>query len=147
MKSQRKRPVTAPEHLRLPLRVMLAELTHERLEVALAGAPDPKHCGHRVRVVNGQNPEWYRELCSRYTVRRRNRRKRLGKKHHDTRIRRKRIIQALTTLSSGRGAKSWYADDLLRAAEDLLEEWEEETRDAPAFESPAPEVPFEADDF
>lgn len=147
MKSHRRRTVTAPEYLRPALGAMLHSLREGRLDVGLATAPDPRHSGHRIRVVNGQNPEWYQELCSQYTVHRRNTRKRLGKKHHDTRIRRKRIIQALTTLHAGRGARSWYADDLLRAAEDLWEEWEEEAEDVPAFESPAPPVPFEADDF
>lgn len=49
------------------LRAAMAELGHElkrnRLDVVLAPAPDGYERGRMVRVVQGENPEWYQRLC------------------------------------------------------------------------------------
>lgn len=107
------------------MNVMLHSLRRERLAVGLAEAPEARHCGHLVRVVNGQNPEWYRELCEQYPSYRKHQRE----KHSQTRISRKRIIKALECLVKGKGSKSWYVRDLISAAEDVRED-DEEDREA-----------------
>lgn len=116
----------APVELIHTLKVMLGQLNHERLEVGLAAAYEAKHSGHKIRTVQNENPWWYQKLCSRHTVSRSNGRKRLGKKHHDTKISRRRIIQALTTLSSGKPARSIYAEELIELAVEQAALWEEE---------------------
>ena len=113
----------APEDLILYLRIMLAQLRRERLEVGLAEAEEQRHSGHKVRVVTGTNPEWYRELCSRYPSYRQHGRTR----HHQTRISRKRIIRALERLTQCKGARSIYAEDLIELAQ-LERERDEEER-------------------
>lgn len=117
--------IFAPLSLLTPLKAMMQDLRMNRLDVVKMPAPEPKHSGHGIRVVMNQNPEWYQELCSRHTVRRKNRRKRLGKKHHDTKIRRRRILEALAKLCAGIGTTSNYAFELLCLARDTLLEWEE----------------------
>lgn len=42
----------------------LGELDNRRLEVVLIPAPEPKHSEHKVRAVQGTNPDWYRSLCA-----------------------------------------------------------------------------------
>jgi len=106
---------------------MLTQLKKNKLEVGLGKAPESKHSNHSVRVINNTNPKWYQELCEKYpTTNRKNKLKRRGKKHHDTKIKRQRIIQALMTLSEGRMAQSIYANDLLELASDLQNQWKEE---------------------
>jgi len=118
---------TAPGSQQVTLAIMLTQLNKNRLQVGLAVAPEEAHSGHKIRVVDGTNPEWYQELCAKYlSTNRKNRKKRNGKKHDDTKIKRRRIIEALTLLSQGRMSRSIYAEDLLELARDLEEEWEEE---------------------
>jgi len=116
--------VTAPEELRLTLNIMLGQLKRQRLEVGLFAAEEQKHCGHKIRGVNNENPEWYKELCSRHTVNRTNKRKRYGKKHHDTKISRKRIMETLGRLGAGKESKSIYAEELLELAKEVKEEFD-----------------------
>jgi len=118
--------VVAPVELRQALKVMLGQMKHERLEVGLAVAPEGQHTNHKVRTVQNQNPWWYRELCSRHTKNRTSRYKRYGKQHHDTKIHRNRIVQALTILSSGKMAQSLYANELLAFAREQIELWKQE---------------------
>jgi len=42
------------------LQSMLYQLQSQHLDVILVPAPVPKFVGHKIRVVNTQNPEWYR---------------------------------------------------------------------------------------
>lgn len=43
-------------------RYLLADLRQNRLEVVLIPAQNPKHHSHKVRAVQNQNPDWYRDL-------------------------------------------------------------------------------------
>lgn len=38
------------------------DLRSNKLEVILIPAPEPKHLGHMIRIVENQNPDWYRDL-------------------------------------------------------------------------------------
>lgn len=42
--------------------VLLADLEESWLCVVLGDAPEPKHSGHKIRLVENMNPPWYREL-------------------------------------------------------------------------------------
>ncbi len=76
---------------------MADQLRHERLDVVLAPAPDSRHHGHAVRVVQGRNPEWYRDLCQSRTSKRKRARSRL----HDTAIQRRCVLPALKRIARG----------------------------------------------
>ena len=115
--------------LRQTLAIMLRQLKNERLDVVLVAAPDARHSEHKIRTVQNENPWWYRELCSRHTKRRSSNRKRVGKTHHDTKIDRRRTIQALTTLVGGGVSVSIYADEILQLAREQVELWEQETEE------------------
>ena len=39
---------------------MLHEMDLKKLDVVLIPAPDPQFIGHKIRVVQNENPEWYR---------------------------------------------------------------------------------------
>lgn len=41
---------------------LIDDLTANKLKVVLVPAPEPKFQGRKIRVVESQNPEWYREL-------------------------------------------------------------------------------------
>ncbi|MBU4456776.1 MAG: hypothetical protein KKA65_04705, partial [Nanoarchaeota archaeon] len=41
---------------------LFKDLKNNKLVVILVNAPEPKHCGHKIRVVDCQNPCWYSEL-------------------------------------------------------------------------------------
>ncbi len=69
-----------------------------RLDVVLQPAPIEKHLGHCVRMVQGRNPVWYRDLCATLTSTRKKPRLRL----HDTDIRRHLVIKSLQRLGGGR---------------------------------------------
>jgi len=53
----------------------------------------------------------------------------VGKTHHDTKIDRRRTIQALTTLVGGGVSVSIYADEILQLAREQVELWEQETEE------------------
>ena len=76
---------------------MAEQLRHERLDVVLKPAPRARHHGHAIRYVQGQNPEWYRDLCTTRTKSRKRARVRL----HDTDIRRPLVQAALDRISRG----------------------------------------------
>jgi hypothetical protein len=115
--------------LRQTLAIMLRQLKNERLDVVLVAAPDARHSEHKIRTVQNENPWWYRELCSRHTKSRSDKRKRGNHSLHDTRIGRKRTMQTLTTLSSGGVAVSIYANELLDLAREQEEIWRVEEED------------------
>ena len=50
-----------------------SDLLEHRLQVSLAEAPQKNFSGHKIRVVENCNPDWYRELYSRYNHFRRDR--------------------------------------------------------------------------
>lgn len=112
-----------PEHLLPVLKAMLVELNSTRLEVVLCPAQEARHCGHKVRTVVSRNPWWYREICSRYPSRSKSH-KRCPWKH--TRVKRKRILEALEKMSEGFHSHSSFEDDILEMAEDEFLRWEEE---------------------
>lgn len=60
------------------------ELKSNRLHVILVPAPYPMHSTHMIRAINGQNPEWYRDIFSR-----------------DEAIKRQHSLQALKRISNG----------------------------------------------
>jgi hypothetical protein len=92
------------------LEIMLGELQSERLDVVLVPAPSPRHSMHKVRVVAGRNPSWYRAHCARWPSSRR----RL-KTSSDTRIRRGDTVRTLEAML-GEGSASVYAPYFLRVA-------------------------------
>jgi len=49
------------------------DLKSNKLTVVLAPAPEPKHCGHMIRVAESQNPRWYSDLYHSYEHFRRDR--------------------------------------------------------------------------
>jgi hypothetical protein len=95
---------------------MLASLKHNKLTVKLVPAPEPKHPMHRIRVVESQNPEWYRELCARHPV-----------------VKRQDIERILCRLVAGKSTASKYADVLFELAILEREKQEEEDREAVPF--------------
>lgn len=74
-------------------RSMLDDLRAFRLDVVLAPA---RYGDGMVRIVQGKNPPWYRELCARHTSTRVRRNKR-----HDTSIKRARVYHALECMVRG----------------------------------------------
>lgn len=94
--------------LRESARMMRSELESQRLTIALA----PCQRGRRhqkIRVVEEQNPEWYRRLCATCPSRRskpRNRQK------PDTRIKRAGVLRALREMENGR-CETEYAQRFL----------------------------------
>lgn len=106
--------------------VMYTQLKRNRLEVRLDPAENATHHGHKVRTVQNENPWWYKELCLRHTVSRKNKRKRNGKKHHDTKIRRQHILSALRKLADGSECRSLYSEELVELAHEVEEEWRTE---------------------
>lgn len=47
--------------------LLYRDLFSQTLKVELAEAPEQKHPNHKIRVVNESNPEWYKDLYSRYS--------------------------------------------------------------------------------
>ena len=102
--------------LRPAFRVMFDDLEANRLVVALA--PDRcrerAHRGLMLRVVDGQNPAWYRKLCEKYPSRRVRR-----SQETDTKIRRIGVLSVLGRLSAGLPSVSKYVPDLYCVAKRL----------------------------
>ena len=97
-----------------------------------------------IRVVESTNPDWYRALCAGHTKRRRNRRKRLGKKHHDTKIVRPRIESVLRNWLRRGWSTSIYAEELLELAAEVKTELDDlEASYAAVYE----EAPVEDEGF
>ncbi len=79
---------------------MARQLEGQRLRVVLVVAPEPRHSGHKIRVVESRNPAWYRQLCADYLTRRTRARQR-GDKYVDTAIKRRHVLRALYEISRG----------------------------------------------
>jgi len=77
-------------------RTLLDDLRTHKHSIGLVPAPDPKHAGHKIRVVTERNPEWYSLLAGRKGLHKRRGRNRNG-------CLRKKVVRALRRLSSG-----WY---------------------------------------
>lgn len=98
---------------------MAADLRANKIQTVIAPAPDPRHSGHGIRVVQEQNPAWYRAICKRYsTAAKRKRNPRLP----DTKVKRKRILQALDLMAAGEPTGSTFYNDLI----DVARGWQEE---------------------
>jgi hypothetical protein len=124
-----------PEQLMPVLRSMLVELRRTRLSVVAVPAPDPRHQGHKVRVVEEQNPWWYREICSRYPSRSKSH-KANPQKH--TRVKRRRILEALEKMALCQRTASSFEQDILEMAQRELDRWDEEFEEFEEFESQFP---------
>jgi len=100
------------EDVLIYLQIMLKELDDFYLEVKLIKAPESMFSGHKIRSVEKENPEWYKELCSRYTRNRRNR----SDKYTDSKIKRDDIKKILNNLINKGFSKSYYSKDILELA-------------------------------
>ena len=52
---------------------LINDLQEHKLKIVLAEAPEPKFEGHKIRVVESRNPEWYSKLYHSYDYFRRDR--------------------------------------------------------------------------
>ena len=93
------------------------DLERRRLRVSLAPAPEPRHGGHFIRVVEERNPRWYRQLCDRH-LKVRSRRRRRRAKFVDTAIKRGHVLRALQQFERGTPPRSIYAERLWPFLED-----------------------------
>lgn len=76
---------------------LLKELESRRLEVLLIPAPDPKFEGHKIRVAENSNPDWYQELYHSY--------------RHFRRDRSKKALSRIKSLNDGKFIKGRYKYD------------------------------------
>ena len=103
-----------PVSIRKRARALLNELDSNRLEVVLV--PDRQSCGYgndfrRLRAVQSQNAEWYREFCRLYASSSHPQRRRF-----DTLIKRQATRRALIRLSEGVNG-TVYSERLIRFIE------------------------------
>jgi hypothetical protein len=93
---------------------MLGELESGWLEVVLTPSrfQECAERGGKIRVVQNQNAEWYKNLCNKFTSQR-GRKRRL----HDTSLKRRNVIQILRTLIKNNKSNSYLAPYLLEEAE------------------------------
>lgn len=93
----------SPDALRNAIDFMLHEMRVRRLSVSLAPSriPEIAASGGKIRIVESQNPKWYRDLCAEYEV---NRSRPRNRKKHDTLIRRACVIKALESIRNGTGS-------------------------------------------
>lgn len=103
---------------------MIDELDNNRLDVILVPSRrwESYRRGGMIRCTQGQNADWYRKLCAKYSSAR-TRKNRL----HDTRIKRANVRSTLRTLIAGKKTPSYLVPDL---------EWEARKREEEDF------VPF-----
>ena len=92
VRDMRRQEIIALPEAQTEALTMLTELESNRLEVTLAGPHDAT--GRRSRVVDSQNPDWYRELFNQYHNGQKG-------KHSCARIRRPRVLKILEALSRG----------------------------------------------
>jgi len=48
------------------LDMLLAHLESQPMRVVLVPAPDPRHSGHKIRVVESRPPKWYLDIAARW---------------------------------------------------------------------------------
>lgn len=111
MRSRRHYTVT-PAIRKLALE-MHHELNRQRLDVVLSFPRRAAHPGHMVRVVNEQNPDWYRKFCASYES---SRSDLLKWRKFKTLIKRSNTLRGLLEISSGI-VKSVYANRLISVVE------------------------------
>ena len=78
--------ICVPEELLETLEFMICDLKNNSLSVTLGEPVEVLNLGAKVRIVDGQNTQWYREFCAAYTTNRTVTRK---KSKHDTIIKRR----------------------------------------------------------
>lgn len=76
------------------------------MKVIIVPAPEPKHSGHKIRVVESRPPSWYMEKC--YSTK--------GRKT----FKRHRFIDALKNISKGTGFDSEYGKLAVTVCEHAL---------------------------
>lgn len=112
-------------HIRRIARELQRDLQHNHLEVAVMEAPDKRHYCHRVRVVQGQNPSWYREFCTRFESQRKDKHK---WKCFKTAIKRALVCSALSRLAKGVQWRRCYDRRVLELCQ---EEYQKEMAEIP----------------
>lgn len=100
---------------------MYDEMQQQFLHTILVPAPEPMHVGHMVRVVDNQNPDWYRELCAKYPSNCKSHKNRFKP---DTKIKRQSVIQFLLNPHKHKNFK--YGNDLIEIAKQQLEQYKSE---------------------
>jgi hypothetical protein len=86
----------------------LHELETERLRIILVPAPDPHFDGHKIRVIESENPKWYQRFVS----------GRWDRRGCD--VRRDRVIRALTRVyAHGRIRGNGYERKLMKELREL----------------------------
>jgi hypothetical protein len=98
--------IATAEDLSKTAKALRDELAATRLVVVLAPAKRGSAC---VRVVESQNPEWYRRLCSQHGSARRDLRR---WRKHKTAIRRRETLRALERIAAGE-TRGVYVERLL----------------------------------
>ncbi len=102
-------PAPVPELFSEQACLMLRELREQYLSVVLVPAPRPMHAGHKIRVADNRNPEWYRRLWHEHERRPRN-----PRRHKPTSsIKRDLVEEALERLAVVKDLRRRY-DTLLR---------------------------------
>lgn len=87
-----------------------------RLDVIKDEAPEQKHSGHGVRIVQGQNAEWYQRFAGQFTANRRKEKVRC-RRVHDTLVKRRYIHEVIERWLKNGTSQSKYAEALIEAAE------------------------------
>lgn len=91
----------------LDAETMLDELETFQISVVLVDAPEKRHSDHKIRMVEMQNPKWYRDFCSLYKSDRNDRSTRFH-----TAIKRAWTIKALKRIIKGE-TRGVYIERLL----------------------------------
>ena len=104
--------------------LLLYDLYEQRLEVIKVPNlfPEKESDGVSIKAVVNRNPEWYRLICQKYPRFRRSRKA----KFVDTRVERYRVIKYLNKLIEGKCPKALVIDDLIQAAEAMMDTYNSE---------------------
>lgn len=100
---------STPEEVELAKRA-LQDLDQEYNKIGLAPAPEPSFDGHKIRVVEQRNPQWYIEFGVRY-----------WKNPRQFDLKRSRVVKALERVVKGRVRGNGCEKDLLPWLKDKLE--------------------------
>lgn len=107
--------IICPPELRYAMLELGKELKDNRLDVALSPAPDGTD--RMVRVVQGENPEWYRRLCRQYPSAAR---RAHSKREFDTRVRRYDVATTIRVLATRGRSASQFAKFLVDEARNYV---------------------------
>jgi len=55
-------PAAIRKYFRDEAKFLYHHLEQNKLKIILIPAPEQKHCGHKIRMVDQYNPQWYSEL-------------------------------------------------------------------------------------